>query len=620
MPNSPKVSFNLINNNLEATKPLNGVSCIMARTTSGPVGLGETLINSVTKFRSIYGSEIVPDGSPSNIEKALKGGSKLRIIRVVGSGASNGFVGTTPQATAPDTIFNMAIAGGATDYWNSNEDHESNDDDDSTSNSEKVIQFAFKAKGYPVELSGKNIFVNIQSDERGNVYIITKDDKVYEKALMFTVNLDTNPTTGVSHLIFDTAALNQFIQSSKYWDIYWKSDSPTLISKGVPSTFTKGGDPMINFFKENLDGLYMNADAEGVPVTITFNQKEASTSNILTVGTEVTVGTGNPMTAYVISGNQGSTPTAQEWQEAADALRDVQDVYAVACSNLNQHLSQADALQVHKYIANMANEYEEFQYFVEIPVTENTTKENLISLTKTYQGVIGKSKWVCYFSGGIKYYSDNGNLVNSPVLGTVIGLADTCASTYGPYRSFAGLNRGVIPDGNGPVVANYGTPSRYDELNELAENCLNMIVLKSTRMSGLATVLWHSFTSQVRQDSFRYIHAIRLALYIKKQIRPILESYIEEPNMWTSWKRIYLESKSIMDGLVTDDAITEYTWEGDQDATSWDELKVNNEADARNGKYKLNIKVKDVATMQDIQVNLVYEQASNTVSSAITSV
>ena len=109
-------------------------------------------------------------------------------------------------------------------------------------------------------------------------------------------------------------------------------------------------------------------------------------------------------------------------------------------------------------------------------------------------------------------------------------------------------------------------------------------------------------------------------MYIKKQIRPILESYIEEPNMWNSWKRIYLEAKPIMDGLVTDDAITEYTWEGDQDATSWDELTVNNEADARNGKYKLNIKVKDVATMQDIQVNLVYDQASNTMSSSITTV
>jgi hypothetical protein len=357
------------------------------------------------------------------------------------------------------------------------------------------------------------------------------------------------------------------------------------------------------------------------PLTVTVNQKAAATSVMLTVATSgITTGAGNPMEAYVVMGSPGSTPTAEQWKDAAESIRDLQEIYEVSCSHLNQHLSSADELSVHNYIGNMADEMEEFQYFVEIPVTEDTTKAQLIALANQYEGAIGKSKWICYFSAGIKYYSENGNLVASNVMGTVHGLADACASNYGPYRSFAGMNRGIIPDGNGPVIANFGSPSRYDDLNELAEHCLNMIVLKQTRTAGLATVLWHSFTSQVRQDSFRYIHAVRLALYIKKQIRPILESYIEEPNMWNSWKRIYLEGKPIMDGLVTDDAISEYTWDGDQDATSWDELTVNNEAEARNGKYKLNIKVKDVATMQDIQVNLVYEQASNTVSATIASV
>lgn len=606
MPNSPKVSFNFINNNLEATKPLNVVSCMLARTTSGPVGLGETLINSVTKFRSIYGSEIVPDGSPSNIEKALKGGSKLRIIRVVGSGATDNFVATTANAATPDTIFNLSIVGG------------------SIGATAQVLQLAFKAKNNPAEFKNKNPLVKVQTDGNGNIFVITYEgNTVYEKALLLNINKTTG-TVGVdtiNYLAFDTSALNQFIQSNRYWDVYWMSASSVLTGWGVPTTLTKGGDFMVNLLKDNLDGLNMAAVEEGDPLSISVYQKAAATSAMLTVNTTgINVGAGNPMEAYVVFGNPGSTPTAQQWKDAADAVRDLQEIYEVSCSHLNQHLVQADALVVHKYLADIADECEEFQYFVEIPVTEDTTKAQLISLAQTYEGAIGKSKWLCYFTGGIKYYSENGNLVDSNVMGTIHGLADACASNYGPYRSFAGMNRGVIADGNGPVIANFGTPSRYDDLNDLAENCLNVIVLKQTRTAGLATVLWHSFTSQVRQDSFRYIHAVRLALYIKKQIRPILESYIEEPNMWNSWKRIYLEAKPIMDGLVTDDAITEYTWEGDQDATSWDELTVNNEADARNGKYKLNIKVKDVATMQDIQVNLVYEQASNTVSASITAV
>ena len=95
-----------------------------------------------------------------------------------------------------------------------------------------------------------------------------------------------------------------------------------------------------------------------------------------------------------------------------------------------------------------------------------------------------------------------------------------------------------------------------------------------------------------------------------------LESYIEEPNIWSSWKRIYLEGKSIMDDLVQNNAITDWIWDGDQDATAWDQLKVNNEADCRQGKYKLQIHFKDVPTMQEITVDLIIDQASNSVTAS----
>ena len=608
MPNSPKVGFNFVNNNVEATKPLNGVSCMLARTTSGPVGLGDELINSIPKFRNIYGSEIVPDGSPSNIEKALRGGSKLRIIRVVGTGATDPYVATTATGSSADTIFNISLVGGT------------------IGSTAQVIQFAFKAKISPAEFVGKNPLVKLEADANGNIFVTTYEgNTVFEKALFININKTSTTVNGntVNYLSFDYSALNQFIQGNRYWDVYWMTapSSTVLVSWGVPTTYTKCNDQTLNIIKDNMDGLNMAAVDEGDALVVTVNQNSTPTSVMLTVNSStITVGTGNPFTAYVVAGNPGSIPTVEQWKAASDSIRDLQEVYEVSCSHIEQHLSGDQPLEVHAYVAQIAEETQEFQYFVEIPVSEGMSKEAILAAAARYQGAIGKSKWICYFTGGIKYYSESGNLVNSEVMGTVHGLADACASSYGPYRSFAGMNRGVIANGNGPVIQNYGAPSRYDDINDLANACLNVIVLKQTRTSGLATVLWHSFTSQVRQDSFRFIHAVRLALYIKKQIRPILESYIEEPNIWSSWKRIYLEGKPIMDGLVTDDAISEYTWDGDQDATSWDELTINNEAEARSGKYKLNIRVKDVATMQDIQVNLVYEQASNTVSATITSV
>ena len=54
--------------------------------------------------------------------------------------------------------------------------------------------------------------------------------------------------------------------------------------------------------------------------------------------------------------------------------------------------------------------------------------------------------------------------------------------------------------------------------------------------------------------------------------------------------------------------MTEYTWMGDQDATSWDDLSVNNEADARQGKYRAILKYKDVVPMQEVTMEIVIMQ------------
>ena len=599
MPNSPKVSFNLINNNVEVTKPLNGVSCMLARTTSGPEGLGETLINSVTKFRSIYGSEIVPDGSSSNIEEALKRGSKLRIIRVLGSQGTKAFVynTTSPVATEAERVLCFSITGGT---WG---------------NQQNYINFRFISKDiYPADFIPYDTITfkeYLKNENTGTISIITKGGNEDLEEMVFSSFVKSD---GV--IVFDYQSLLDFQANNKYWDVEFMV-SGSAITSGILANYTnwsKNIDVLCDWAKDNLDGT---PGGDGITI------------RILTIGTSVLDTTG--ITLHVNKGTDYGDPSLQDWKDAANLVRDILDIYEVSVSHIYEHLDEDDAIELHSELATIAKETEEFQYFIEVPkyvlngstpgyTDEVMDKDGIIEWVNSVRGTVGSSMYVCYFGGGIMFYSSTGVLRGSDVLGAVHGLADACASNYGPYRSFAGLNRGVISDGQGPVAPNYGSPSRYDDLNDLAQACVNMVVLKPTRTSGLATVLWHSFTSAIKQDSFRFIHAVRLALYIKKQIRPILESYIEEPNMWTSWKRIYLESKPIMDGLVTDEAITEYKWEGDQDATAWDELTINNEADARNGKYKLNIKVKDVATMQDIQVNLIYDQASNTVSAAITNV
>ena len=553
MSNSPRVKFNLVNNNVEKTTPTQGISVVLARTTKGPQNDPSELINSVAKFNKIFGSEIVPDGSISNIEKALAGGSTLRIIRVQGSDATAGMVGTKEKNV-------ILFSVGST-----------------------KVGFNLQTK-YKGDVIGSGSTYSFQAAQSGDniVYKVVDADgsTVLDSGTLITFKAKSDH----NNLIIDYQALNNFFQSNPYFE-------PVMGTlTGVTFTSVEG---MLDWL-ESLDG----------------------TSNALTVQFG-----GNALTSTYQSisgtlGNAGTVPTIADWKAALEYVKDVQDAYQVIASHVHQHLSSSDVTTFHNAVKLMADELQEWVYYIEVP-KENDNVAKIQAWMKTAMSAIGNSKFVAYFGGGIKYYNARGTLKDCDVLGTILGLGDASAVNYGPYRSFAGMNRGLIPDGVGPVCPNYGAPSRYDELNELANSYVNMIVVKDTRSAGKTTMLWHSFTSQVKQDSFRFLNIVRLVLYMKKTIRPIMESYIEEPNIWGTWKRIYLEVKPFLDNLVTDNAITDPQWIGDQDATSWDELQLNNEADCRQGKYHVQCVFKDVATMQDITIDLIIDSASKSVSATI---
>ena len=59
--------------------------------------------------------------------------------------------------------------------------------------------------------------------------------------------------------------------------------------------------------------------------------------------------------------------------------------------------------------------------------------------------------------------------------------------------------------------------------------------------------------------------------------------------------------------------MTERKWDGDQDANSRDDLKVNTEADCRQGRYHVVFSFKDIVALQDITLDVVIEKASKSV-------
>ena len=305
-----------------------------------------------------------------------------------------------------------------------------------------------------------------------------------------------------------------------------------------------------------------------------------------------------------------STYSIDTYKNALNNLLDYTDYYDLAFLDLD-YTNFDPFTQLNTELQDIYN-LQEFVVFQEIPYTTNTKEGILKAANKASQ-----SPFLSLYAGGIKRYDKDGILQDGPVMGTVLGLQGRSAAEYGPWRSAAGLNRGIVENAYGPVCPNYGTPSHYDDLNDLANAGVNLFVIKDTRTAGKRTVLWHNFTRTVIQDSFKFLSNLHLVLYLKKQIRPIAESFIEEPNIWTSWKLMYYQVKDITDPLVNASAITDPQWLGDQDATKWDELQINNEADCRQGKYKAILKFKDVATMQEISITLNIERANNSVQLTI---
>lgn len=541
MPSTPKVNFNFINNNVEESSPLNGISTILARTTKGPVLDPSTLIKSITQFKRMFGEEIVPDGSVSNIQKALDNGSILRIVRVVGKGAT---LGTVNQGNAVITI----KLGDVT----------------------KGLKLTTRGAGEPIG-TGDTYTVKFTKQQNTVYYqVIDANGSLLESGPVFTYKSKDE----INNTSIDYLALAQWISINPYFKVD--------LSDGNMESF-----------------LTELAKADGTSVAIEVT---------LVASSEGTIGT-----------KETENPTSAEFIAALDYVRDYVDSYNIGLSHLEQHLgSSSEAIKVYKELRVMVDELNEFRAFIEVPWfnTDGSirTKAQVIAAADQIVNTIGNSKWVSYFTAGLKYNNSFGIPQGSDVLGTTIGLADASASSYGYNYSFAGVNRGVVPNAQGPVLPNYGSPARVEDLEEFAQHYLNLYVIKNTPSFGKRTVLWHNFTSQVKQDSFRFLGVTGLVLNIKKTLRPILESYIEEPNYWGTWKDMYLRIKPLIDEWVTNEAMTDPIWQGDQDATSWKDLVVNTEAAARQGHYKAKFRFKDIVALQDITLDVIIDKASKSVS------
>lgn len=610
MPQTPKVTFKFDNLNVQSSTPQLGVINVIARTTKGPFEDPSDLISNPSQFARKFGSEIVPDGSVSNISKALEMGAKVRISRVAGEGASYGWA--KPLTVSPGVLSDKAVSSLTAPDGSS------------------VIAIVLtdpSDKGNSLSMN-----LTVRSREAGSPVLDNTGNNL-NRTFYLKLVYSKEPTLRVS--------IAQYANKDS------KTSLPltdSLLAENLLFSANNGGNnPSINVdtfqnFVNNAPNITLEvirgkaSDGTGTMTTvatgiqtiedvISILRQYSNWKSDITIGSissdEVSTEEPDEENIYMkcSEGSAGSEPNMESWLSAYQASKQYYEAYEVILSHIHQHLKD-DYVKVYKSVADDVHSIFEYMLYVEVPkykpgTNEVATPEETLSALKTLVETIGPKKEVAYYGGGIKYYNANGSLQKCDVLGSVVGLSAIASTNYGPWYSFSGMNRGVIASAVGPVMRNLGGPSDIDTLNEFAQWYMNLFVIKDTRTQGKRTMLWHGFTSNPIDNSEKFISIVRLNLYIKKNLRPILESYLEEPNTFDTWKRIYYVGKEIMDNLLNNSAITSYEWMGDQDAQSYDELQVNNEADVRQGKYKLRIKYKDIVPMQDISTDIIIDVAVN---------
>ena len=209
------------------------------------------------------------------------------------------------------------------------------------------------------------------------------------------------------------------------------------------------------------------------------------------------------------------------------------------------------------------------------------------------------TQYVIYIGGkGLTRNPNTLAIENSSSVADTMILAINSDLAFGPWYSFGGPNRGVVKNVLG-VNVNFGTPARSKDLDELANRGINMFINKNN-----STKFWGNFTGQSKYNQERFISIVKLIIYMQKSLRPTLETFLEEPNDFSTWKRIYYTVKPFLDGLITKRALYSYEWLGDQDAKTLRELVINDPTDVQNGKYKVRLNFKGINSLQDISIDM----------------
>lgn len=218
-----------------------------------------------------------------------------------------------------------------------------------------------------------------------------------------------------------------------------------------------------------------------------------------------------------------------------------------------------------------------------------------LTTSKYYMALVGGIKVLDPILGGVKHMEGTGM-----VLGTIA----TSQGLYGPWYSPTAFTRGVLGGAIG-VVHNFGAPIAMKERQSIAVVGGSCIVNKTNTV-----MFWDAYTLAKPDSPEKFFSVVQLELYMIKALRPMLENYLGEPNAPDTWERIYYTVLPFLESLVAKLALYSYKWDGDQFATSLDNLQINDPTEVGQGIYRIQLQIKTVVPIVEIVLNIILTETS----------
>lgn len=608
MPNTAQVIVNITDLSFSVAQIVKGIVFMQGITKRGPVADPSIIIRNFQQFKRYYGGLITNSDFPHLAKRALDKGTALRVSRVshytdvtdpstltaLKASLGNVQIITFDAALITGNDYDLTVDGTPIATVSFNTDNDTTIDDIVT----ELIAQPTILNAWPIPATPTNV--------RSIVIIPTGATNV----LTTGANNAGVVTGGASQAVADKDSVAGIVDEDgnllfalpmKYEGADYNSLSMTIgtASGGNANAFKLS----INHSTEpSLDEEYDNILISGTPTAADSHYLDDIITGSKFVN--VTYGDLSGLTAPVrpynatyqyAGGSDGSTVVVTDY--TGDAVGTGLHAFSPYNDSMVVMAPELSDSTYNQAGATYAASRKDLQFFGHLANSNNT--EALLIAARAATNI--DTPYASIFAGGLKVVNPNSNIIEEiSELGDVAALSARAENQVGAWRSFSGPELGKIDNVVG-VVNNFGGNGQLSTLNALANRQINMVIDRDN-----ISMLWDCYSAQQSYSKLSQNGVVRLIIFIEKSLRPTLNRYMQKPNDFVTWRQLYNEVKPFLDYLASEDAraLFEYSWKGDQDKTSLDDLEVNNAADVGLGKYKVELYLNIVSALVELTLNI----------------